>query len=105
MVLTPKGRRAISGRLLEKLWGHYENGGLRHVAAFLRQHDISSFDPKAPPPKTPAFWAIVDANRPAEEAELADAIDKLGEVDAFTLQQLVNVTTDGGLADWLTDRK
>jgi Family of unknown function (DUF5906) len=89
----------------KKLWGHYENGGLRHVAAFLRQHDISSFDPKVPPPKTAAFWAIVDANRPVEEAELADAIDKLGDVDAFTLQQLVNVTTDGGLADWLTDRK
>ena len=29
-------------------------GGMRHVAAFLMQRDISGFDPKAPPPKTPA---------------------------------------------------
>ena len=61
------------------------------------QHDISGFDPKAPPPKTAAFWAIADANRPAEEAELADAIDKLGAPDAFTLQQLLDVTHDRAL--------
>ena len=40
--------------------------------------DISSFDPKAPPPKTPAFWAIVDASRVPEDAELADVLDRLG---------------------------
>jgi Family of unknown function (DUF5906) len=89
----------------KKLWGYYQYGGLRHVVAYLRQHDISSFDHKAPPPKTAAFWAIVDANRSAEEAELADAIDKLGNPDAFTLQQLVQITSDSGLADWLNDRK
>jgi hypothetical protein len=88
-----------------QLWGYYRNGGQCHVAAYLRTHDISNFDPKAPPPKTAAFWAIVDANRSGEEAELADAIDKLGNPDAFTLKQLVDVTTDIGLADWLTDRK
>ena len=34
-------------------------------------------DPKAPPPKTPAFWDIVDASRAPEDAELADVIDAL----------------------------
>jgi hypothetical protein len=38
------------------LWGWYDNGGDRHVAAYLAALDISAFDPKAPPPKTPAFW-------------------------------------------------
>jgi hypothetical protein len=35
------------------------------VAAYLATLDISTFDPKAPPPKTDAFWAIVDANHAA----------------------------------------
>ena len=48
------------------------------------------FDPKAPPPKTPAFWDIVDANRAPEDAELADVLDKLGNPDATTLIQIAN---------------
>jgi len=89
----------------KKLYTWYQSGGLRHVATYLRQRDVSAFDPKAPPPKTAAFWSIVDANRAAEEAELADAIDKLGNPEALTLLQIQNATSDSSLADWLTDRK
>jgi Family of unknown function (DUF5906) len=42
------------------LWGWYDDGGFGHVAAYLSNLDISDFDPKAPPPKTPAFWQIVE---------------------------------------------
>jgi hypothetical protein len=59
-----------------KLWGWYENGGYGHVAAYLAGFDISGFDPKAPPPKTAAFWDIVAASRAPEDAELADVLDK-----------------------------
>ena len=52
----------------QKLWHWYDVEGNRAVAAYLRERDIHHFDPKAPPPKTPAFWAIVDANRAPEEA-------------------------------------
>jgi Family of unknown function (DUF5906) len=45
----------------EKIWKWYEGGGFGHVAAFLSTLDISDFNPKAAPPKTEAFWAIVDA--------------------------------------------
>jgi hypothetical protein len=45
-----------------KLWSWYRDGGYGHVAAFLSTLDISDLDPKAPPPKSEAFWAIVDAN-------------------------------------------
>jgi hypothetical protein len=62
-----------------KIWGWYDSGGDRHVAAYLATLDISSFDAKAPPPKTPAFWDIVDSNRPTEESELADVLDQMGE--------------------------
>jgi hypothetical protein len=48
----------------------------------LNNLDISGFDPKAPPPKTPAFWDIVNANIAPEDAEIADAIDALGNPDA-----------------------
>jgi len=88
-----------------RLWEWYSSGGLANVAAYLRQLDISSFDPKAPPSKTPAFWSIVDSNRPHEEAELADAIDKLNNPDAFTLIQIRNATRDTSLVEWLDDRK
>jgi hypothetical protein len=56
----------------------YERGGHGHVAAYLHALDISAFSPKAPPPKTTAFWEIVTASESPEDAELADAIDRLG---------------------------
>jgi hypothetical protein len=91
----------------DDLHGWYEGGGFSHVAAYLATLDISKFNPKAPPPKTPAFWAIVDANRAPEDAELADVLDKLGKPNAVTLIQLMAVTKNG-LAEiylWLKDRK
>jgi hypothetical protein len=45
----------------DRLWAWYLNGGFGHVAVYLMQRDISGFNPKAPPLKTQAFWAIVDA--------------------------------------------
>jgi hypothetical protein len=41
-----------------KLYRWYANGGNQHVAAYLAGLDLSDFDPKAPPPKTQAFWEI-----------------------------------------------
>jgi hypothetical protein len=53
-------------------------GGIGHVAAYLAALDLAPFDAKAPPPKTAAFWAIVDAHRAPEDAELADVLDSIG---------------------------
>ena len=50
------------------LWRWYEAGGYGHVAAYLAGLDLTGFDPKAPPPKTQAFWEIVDASRSPEDA-------------------------------------
>jgi hypothetical protein len=87
-----------------RLWRWYDEGGTEHVAAYLHSLDISSFDPKAPPPKTPAFWSIVDANRAPEDAELADVIDRLGNPDATTLSRIQNAS-NGEFATWIRDRK
>ena len=75
-----------------------------HVAAYLTEFDLSAFDPKAPPPKTPAFWDIVNASRAPEDDELADMIDALNNPDALHFQLLIAAAT-GDIAEWLMDRK
>jgi hypothetical protein len=89
------------------LWGWYYNkGGLANVAAYLAALDLSDFDPKAPPPKTAAWWAIVDANRAPEEAELADVLDHLKNPDAVTLEQIKDATNfHGDFYKWLDDHR
>ena len=94
-------------------WNWYTNeNGFAHVAALLAERDISSFDAKAPPKKTAAFWAIVDANAAPEEGELADVLDKMSidvygrkvPVDATTLT-IVTGYAEGQFEEWLRDRK
>ena len=86
------------------IWGWYVSGGDRDVASYLLQLDITSFDPKAPPPKTAAFWAIVDANSAPEDAELADVLDRIGNPNAITLTRVQNAA-DGDFGEWIRDRK
>jgi Family of unknown function (DUF5906) len=86
------------------IWGYYANGGIRHVAAYLAELDLSGFDPKAPPPKTAAFWAIVDANRAPEDAELADVLDELGNPNATTIAAITAKSTPP-FSEWIADRK
>jgi Primase C terminal 2 (PriCT-2)/Family of unknown function (DUF5906)/Bifunctional DNA primase/polymerase, N-terminal len=98
----------------KKLWTWYDEGGNGHVAAYLTHLDISDFDPKAPPPKTDAFWAIVDANCSPEESELRDALEALaernsaGEIiktrDAVTISEVKDCASYD-FAMWLEERK
>jgi hypothetical protein len=88
-----------------KLWHWYrDEDGFEHVAAYLHALDIIGFDPKAPPPQTPAFWAIVNAGSAPEDAELRDVLDALGNPDAVTLVQLIAKAT-GETSEWLMNRK
>ena len=86
------------------LWAWLNAGGDRHVATYLAELNISDFNPKAPPPKTPSFWSIVDANRAPEEGELADVLDALGNPDVTTLS-LIRTMAQGDIVGWLADRK
>jgi Family of unknown function (DUF5906) len=86
------------------MWEWYSRGGYGHVTAYLAGLDISGFDPKAPPPKTAAFWDIVDANRAPEDAELADVLDNMENPDATTLIRIIAAAT-GEIMAWLADRK
>jgi hypothetical protein len=87
------------------LWGWYEGGGYEHVAAYLSEFDLSAFDPKAPPTKTEAFWSIVNASRPPEDAELADILDRIGNPPAVTIARLQSVAVGTEFGLWLMDRK
>ena len=62
------------------LWNWYQDGGLEHAARYLATLDLSDFDPKAPPPKTAAWHAIVNANMAPEGGELADLLDAIGDM-------------------------
>jgi hypothetical protein len=86
------------------LWGFYADGGNQHVAAYLAELDLGDFDPKAPPPKTAAFWDIVDASRAPEDAELADVLDGLGNPEATTISTII-ANASGDFGDWLSDRR
>jgi len=96
------------------LWRFYADGGFGHVAAYLTEFNLSGFDPKAPPPKTPTFWEIVNVNIQPEDAELADVIDSLGKPDpnnpnsiippnAVTLPELIAAAT-GEVGEWIANR-
>jgi uncharacterized protein DUF5906 len=87
-----------------RLWRFYRDGGAANVAAYLRKLDISKFDPKAPPPKTAAFWDIVNANRAPEDAELADVLDRLGNPNAVTINRIAS-EAPAEFAVFLRDRK
>jgi uncharacterized protein DUF5906 len=99
-----KEDEAFRGDYWRKIWTYYSMDGLQHVTAYLRQRDISGFNPKAPPPKTPAFWTIVDANRAPEESELTDLLESLGDPKAVTLGR-VQSAVKGDFAEWLNDRR
>ena len=88
----------------DALWRFYDTGGDRHVAAYLRTLDLSSFNAKAPPPKTAAFWQMVNVNRSPEEGELADVLERLKYPAAITIGSIIT-EADADFAMWLRDRK
>jgi Family of unknown function (DUF5906) len=85
----------------DRLWRWYGSGGDRHVAAYLATIDLTAFNPKAPPPKTEAFWEIVDANRSPEAGDMNDVLDELGRPGVVTIERLALKTANGEFAIWL----
>lgn len=87
-----------------EMYGWYHGGGYNHVAAYLDTVDLAGFDPKATPPKTAAFWAMVDAGRSPEEGSMADALEALGNPPAVTMVQLQGAAGfNSDFQNWLRD--
>jgi hypothetical protein len=105
------GRDEIGAGYFRKLYRWFAGQGVGHVAAYLRQIDLTGFDPAAPPPKTAAFYEIVNAEQAPEVVMLREAIDQIAE-DAgsyptiLTLDMLRAKAPQGSPLDlWLTDKK
>jgi hypothetical protein len=72
---SPRKREDFTDAYWQELWRYYDHEtGSADVAAYLAQIELTSFNPKAPPPQTPAFWDIVSAGHQPEDAEMADAV-------------------------------
>jgi len=67
----------------DQLYRWYDAEGYGHVEAYLRHLDLSSFDPKAPPPKTGAFWEMAAASASPEGLEISAALDEIVNTRAF----------------------
>lgn len=104
---SPLEMANIGADYFDRMWGFYANGGFNDVASYLRDLDIRGFDPKAPPPKTQAFWEIVTTSQNPEVVDIEDAITSIGSPDFFTLGDLFSLTSvaDADALAWLKDRK
>ncbi len=72
------------------LFDWYDAGGVGHVLVYLKSVDLSGFDPKAPPPKTAAFYEIVSNAQSTDASELDDLLDYLNQ--PFSDQRPIVVT-------------
>jgi len=105
---SPRTRDDFDEGYWNELYGWYRRGGGGHVAEYLRNLDLSRFDPKAPPTQTQAFRDIVDAGRAPEDAELADVLERLQWPEATTLEEIAQTAAENGargFAEWLRDRR
>jgi hypothetical protein len=101
---SPRSKDDFQPGYWSALYKWFAGGGNEIVAHYLANVDLSDFDAKAPPPKTRAFWEIVDASRAPEDSEMADAVDALGKPDAVTVQ-MVMARASLGFSEWLRDRR
>lgn len=71
------------------LWAWYHAGGFGHAVAYLHNLDITTFNPKAPPPLTAAFWTLVSAGESPDDGDLRDLIAAAGSPMVLTLDDLI----------------
>ena len=109
---SSKDKDAFTDDYWKSLYRWYGDGGTQHVIAYLRSLDLADFNPKAPPPKTAAFWTIVQAGEAPESGELRDVLDSMAQAGkdttAITLGDLIDGAEFIGLqslAEELRDRK
>lgn len=88
-------------------WLH--NGGIEAVAAYLRfEADISAFNPKADPPKTDAWRAIVASNKSPEDGEWSDVLERLKWPAVVTVKQIRDEASRARydhLVTWMTNNR
>jgi hypothetical protein len=89
-----------------RYWARLEAGGAAAVADYLRALDISRFNPKAPPPRTQAFYEMVNAMRSEKESEMGDVLDDLERPKALIISNIISrarILGHHDFAEWLKD--
>jgi NrS-1 polymerase HBD domain/Family of unknown function (DUF5906) len=87
-----------------EMYRWYDAGGIDHVVAYLDALDLAGFDPKATPPKTDAFWMMVEAGEAPESGDLADTLEGLGNPPAVTVDRLTFAAmSNATFLSWLKD--
>lgn len=106
---TDLTRDHIPPGYFDALYGWYYSGGRADITAFLASWDLSSWNPKAPPPQTQAFREMVLSARNGEEDDLADVLDRCGNPIIITKFQIeTTARMEAGLnefAEWLQSVK
>lgn len=80
----------------EELWGWFNDGGDRHVAAFLNERDISGFKAATGQRKTLAHQAVV-ASGMESDSWLDDALDTLGYPDVARSDWILDLAENSGM--------
>jgi hypothetical protein len=101
---SPLSKSDFDDHYWRDLYRWFDTGGAEIVADYLHRVDLSGFDAKSPPPKTAAFWDIVNSSRAPEDAELADVLESLGWPETVTLARLIEKAPEE-FGEWLNDRK
>jgi hypothetical protein len=101
---SPLRREDFTPEYWNGLYGWFANGGHEIVAWHLANRDLSGFDAKKPPTKTAAWWRMVNMSRATEDAELSDALERMGNPDAVTIPG-VRCRAEPSLAEYLGDNK
>lgn len=83
------------------LWDWLDAGGGEAVVGYLQGVDLSGFNPKAPPPKTEAFYAIVQANANPDDLTLAGLMlrEDGSRLPAVTLSMVIQAAVDAEESD------
>lgn len=98
-----RGHDGINDDYFTALYAWFDDGGMENCAAYLMGIDVSDFKPKGMPPRTPAFYRMVEGGRSDEQNDLGDVVKLMGD-KAFSIPELsmtARVNNYPELAEWL----
>lgn len=78
----------------QRLFEYFETGGAGHVSEWLRQRDLSHFNPKAQVARTAGWEAVANTWSEPEDA-VGQALDILGSPDVVFTSEMVRIQFDG----------
>lgn len=82
-----------------ELWAWLGQGGAWHVVEYLNTLDLAAFDAKAPPPKTSAFWVIVQSNGDPDLFQLSALLEQDGAPRAMILDDFIRMAQCAQMAE------